>query len=90
VRLATDLHLVPLLIMNVAVPPFHLVCSVTTELIPLPYFEFHISLFKDKKILYGFCLMAEASDHGYVLHTRRIHVTHYNVVRVGYIFFSNE
>jgi hypothetical protein len=31
--------------------------------------------------------MVEASDHGYVLHTRRIHVTRYNVVRVGYIFF---
>jgi hypothetical protein len=44
-----------------------------------------------KKILYSFCLMVEASDHGYVLHTRRIHVTRYNVVRVGYIyFFSNE
>jgi hypothetical protein len=38
----------------------------------------------------SFCLMVEASDHGYVLHTRRIHVTRYNVVRVGYIFFSNE
>jgi hypothetical protein len=24
---------------------------------------------------YSFCLMVEASDHGYVLHTRRIHVT---------------
>jgi hypothetical protein len=31
--------------------------------------------------------MVEASDHGYVLHTRRIHVTRYNVVRVGYIYF---
>jgi hypothetical protein len=31
--------------------------------------------------------MVEASDHGHVLHTRRIHVTRYNVVRVGYIFF---
>jgi hypothetical protein len=31
--------------------------------------------------------MVEASDHGYVLHTRRIHVTRYNVVRVGYTFF---
>jgi hypothetical protein len=42
---------------------------------------------------YSFCLMVEASDHGYVLHTRRIHVTRYNVVRVGYILyrvFSNE
>jgi hypothetical protein len=37
--------------------------------------------------MYGFCLMVEASHHGYVLHTRRIHVTRYNVVRVGYIFF---
>jgi hypothetical protein len=26
---------------------------------------------------YSFCLMVEASDHGYVLHTRRIHVTRY-------------
>jgi predicted SPOUT superfamily RNA methylase MTH1 len=34
-----------------------------------------------------FCLMVEASDHGYVLHTRRIHVTRYNVVRVCHIFF---
>jgi hypothetical protein len=30
--------------------------------------------------------MVEASDHGYVLHTRRVHVTRYNVVRVGYIY----
>jgi hypothetical protein len=29
--------------------------------------------------------MVEESDHGYVLHTKRIHVTRYNVVRVGYI-----
>jgi hypothetical protein len=28
---------------------------------------------------YSFCLMVEASDHGYVLHTRRIHVTRYTV-----------
>jgi hypothetical protein len=36
--------------------------------------------------------MVEASDHGYVLHTRRIHVTRYNVVRVGYIpaFISSD
>jgi hypothetical protein len=27
--------------------------------------------------VYSFCLMVEASDHGYVLHTRRIHVTRY-------------
>jgi hypothetical protein len=26
-----------------------------------------------------FCLMAEASDHGYVLHTRHIHVTRYRI-----------
>jgi hypothetical protein len=48
---------------------------------------------REVKIMYSFCLMVEASDHGYVLHTRRIHVTRYNVVRVGYIymfFFSNE
>jgi hypothetical protein len=32
--------------------------------------------------------MVEASDHGYVLHTRRIHVTRYSVVRVGYIFYE--
>jgi hypothetical protein len=31
--------------------------------------------------------MVEASDDGYVVHTRRIHITRYNVVRVGYIFF---
>jgi hypothetical protein len=31
--------------------------------------------------------MVEASDHGYVLHTRRIHATRYNVVRVGYILY---
>jgi hypothetical protein len=31
--------------------------------------------------------MVEASDHGYALHTRRIHVTRYNVVRVGYILY---
>jgi hypothetical protein len=27
----------------------------------------------------SFCLMVEASDHGYVLHTRRIHVTRYRI-----------
>jgi hypothetical protein len=43
-----------------------------------------------KKILYIFCLMVEASDHGYVLHTRLIHVTRYNVVRVSYIFFRTS
>jgi hypothetical protein len=40
-----------------------------------------------KKRSYSFCLMVEASDHGYVLHIRRIHVTRYNVVRVGYILY---
>jgi hypothetical protein len=34
--------------------------------------------------------MVEASDHGYVLHSRRIHVTRYNIVRVGYIFFRTR
>jgi hypothetical protein len=28
---------------------------------------------------YSFRLMVEASDHGYVLHTRRIHVTRYRI-----------
>jgi hypothetical protein len=28
---------------------------------------------------YSFCLTVEASDHGYVLHTRRIHVTRYRI-----------
>jgi hypothetical protein len=28
---------------------------------------------------YSFCLMVEASNHGYVLHTRRIHVTRYRI-----------
>jgi hypothetical protein len=28
---------------------------------------------------YSFCLMVEASDHGNVLHTRRIHVTRYRI-----------
>jgi hypothetical protein len=32
--------------------------------------------------------MVEASDHGYVLHTTRIHVTRYNVVLVGCILFT--
>jgi hypothetical protein len=27
----------------------------------------------------SFCLMVEASDYGYVLHTRRIHVTRYRI-----------
>jgi hypothetical protein len=27
----------------------------------------------------SFCLMVEASDHGHVLHTRRIHVTRYRI-----------
>jgi hypothetical protein len=31
--------------------------------------------------------MVEALDHRYVVHTRRIHVTRYNVVRVGYILY---
>jgi hypothetical protein len=31
------------------------------------------------KKVYSFCLMVEASDHGYVLHTRRIHVTRYRI-----------
>jgi hypothetical protein len=31
------------------------------------------------KKCYNFCLMVEASDHGYVLHTRRIHVTRYRI-----------
>jgi hypothetical protein len=34
---------------------------------------------KSKKKCYSFCLMVEASDHGYVLHTRRIHVTRYRI-----------
>jgi hypothetical protein len=28
---------------------------------------------------YSFCPMVEASDHGYVLHTRRIQVTRYRI-----------
>jgi hypothetical protein len=28
---------------------------------------------------YSFCLVVEASDHGYVLHTRRIHATRYRI-----------
>jgi hypothetical protein len=28
---------------------------------------------------YSFCLMVEASDHRYVLRTRRIHVTRYRI-----------
>jgi hypothetical protein len=31
------------------------------------------------KKVYSFCLMVEASDHGYVLHTKRIHVTRYRI-----------
>jgi hypothetical protein len=31
--------------------------------------------------VYSFCLMVEASDHGYVLHTRHIHVTVQNTIR---------
>jgi hypothetical protein len=31
------------------------------------------------KKVYSFCLMVEASDHGYVLHTRRIHGTRYRI-----------
>jgi hypothetical protein len=38
---------------------------------------------------YSFCLMVEASDHGYVLHTRRIHVTRYRKCKYA-IQFSNE
>jgi hypothetical protein len=33
----------------------------------------------DKKDNYSFCLMVEAPDHGYVLHTKRIHVTRYRI-----------
>ena len=50
VGLATDLHLVPKLIMSVAIPLFCLVCAVTTVPLPLPYFEFHINLSKDKHV----------------------------------------
>jgi hypothetical protein len=41
----------------------------------------HIYIFSilNKKDNYSFCLMVEASDHGYVLHTRRIHVTRYGI-----------
>jgi hypothetical protein len=38
----------------------------------------HPSIVGDEKI-YSFCLMVEASDHGYVLHTRRIYVTRYRI-----------
>jgi hypothetical protein len=48
VRLATDLHLVLKLIRSVAIPPFRLVCAVTT--VPLLYFECHINLSKDKHV----------------------------------------
>jgi hypothetical protein len=34
---------------------------------------------QNKRYEYSFCLMVEASDHGYVLHTRRIHVTRYKI-----------
>jgi hypothetical protein len=37
-----------------------------------------ISFTKHKKV-YSFCLMVEALDHGYVLHTRRIHFTRYRI-----------
>jgi hypothetical protein len=33
----------------------------------------------DDDEVYSFCLTVEASDHGYVLHTRRIHVTQYRI-----------
>jgi hypothetical protein len=33
----------------------------------------------EKNKRYSFCLMLEASDHGYVLQTRRIHVTRYRI-----------
>jgi hypothetical protein len=36
---------------------------------------------------YSFCLMVEASDHGYVLRTRRIHVTRY---RIRYDMISDK
>jgi hypothetical protein len=44
--------------------------------------SFHISnrlINKFRKMIYSFCLMVEASDHGYVLHMRRIHVTRYRI-----------
>jgi hypothetical protein len=46
VGLATDLHLVPKLVMSVAIPPFRLVCAVTTVPLPLPYFEFSYKFVK--------------------------------------------
>jgi hypothetical protein len=39
----------------------------------------HVNLICDSKKDYSFCLMVEASDHGYVLHTRRMHVTRYRI-----------
>jgi hypothetical protein len=39
---------------------------------------------KGNKKVYIFCLMVEALDHGYILHTRHIHVTRYRI-RYGMI-----
>jgi hypothetical protein len=36
-------------------------------------------VFTGNNNIYSFCLMVEASDHGYVLHTRRIRVTRYRI-----------
>jgi hypothetical protein len=42
------------------------------------FYTTHASFSGGKKD-YSFCLMVEASDHGYVLHTRSKHVTRYRI-----------
>jgi hypothetical protein len=39
----------------------------------------HAAATSPQKKVYSFCIMVEASDHGYILHTRRIHVTRYRI-----------
>jgi hypothetical protein len=43
------------------------------------YFLLSLIYYNKKKRRRYFCLMVEASDNGYVLHTRRIHVTRYRI-----------
>jgi hypothetical protein len=42
---------------------------------PRKFFALEDNLIRTEKV-YSFCLMVEASGHGYVLHTRRIHTCH--------------
>jgi hypothetical protein len=74
-------HTQPKIRMSGALPPVTaLIMEYTGKTLTLPfmYSNSRDTQCKVKKV-YSFCLMVEASDHGYVLHTRRTHVTRYRI-----------